>query len=492
MMVCSSTLFITLVLSVAASSSLAFSSITPRLSLSSLSSAVVDEEQHVDRPLLRKFGNRINQRIENSKYGYNWKDSIVVDGYDAYTSKETIPCLNMQCDYNGNSKYNKYDDIASRGEIRKAYTASNSKVEPSKFGRSSGSGCTIIRLRGKDASSVNGLVNFADDFFDGVDNEECNTDINNVGMVRVDDNVHFGFDANVNGKGKMQVLYTKLVPSQNNNDEQPIMLPKEVGELVGIESLSNAHDGMNTLFDIGSQITSAVLGMTDCSTNKLLDDCTASCNDFNHEVEHHSDNVANSYQRLIRYLEPQQNDETVDTPAFWPHVDSTFLTMIPMPKLPGLEVWCPSKKYATSDDMAERGEWVRPIIPFNDASSIPGKDEEDCAYVIVLSGEFLQLLSDGSVPACIHRVIPPKSSSPSASSSSKQKYKPRVSAPLFIRPRRRKDAILNVASDLKNTLSSTTNEVIDDQASATGLYFEKGLMEECDNMHVWEYMRDQR
>ena len=152
MMVCSSTLFITLVLSVAASaSSLAFSSITPRSSLSSLSSAVVDEEQHVDRPLLRQFGNRINKRIENSKYGYNWKDSIVVDGYDAYTSKETIPCLNMQCDYNGNSKYNKYDDIASRGEIRKAYTASSSKVEQSEFGRSSGSGGTIIRLRGKEA-----------------------------------------------------------------------------------------------------------------------------------------------------------------------------------------------------------------------------------------------------------------------------------------------------------------------------------------------------
>ena len=505
---CNKPLIIALAL-LSAGSSLAFSStksITPPrrgLSLSSLSSLAVEEEQQqiigIDRPLLRQFGNRISERVINSKYGYNWKDTnIAVDiGYDAYTSEETIPCLNMQSGGGSNNTKKNDGDIASRREIRNAYTASSSKIEPSEFGRSSGSGCTIIRLRGKDASSVNGLVNFADDFFDGVDNEECNADINNVGMVRVDDNVHFGFDANVNGKGKMQVLYTKLVPSQNDNEEQPLMLPKEVGELVGSKSLSNAHDGMETLFDIGSQITSAVLGMTDCSTNKLLDDCTASRNDFNHEVEHHSDNVANSYQRLIRYLKPQQNDETVDTPAFWPHVDSTFLTMIPMPTLPGLEVWCPSKKYATSDDMAERGEWVRPIIPFDDdyASSIPGKNEEDdddCAYVIVLSGEFLQLLSDGSVPACIHRVIPPKSSSPSASSSSKQKYKPRVSAPLFVRPRRRKDAILNVSSDLKNTLSSTTNEVIDDTASATGLYFEQGLMEECDNMHVWEYMKEQR
>ena len=87
----------------------------------------------IDRPLLRQFGNRISERVINSKYGYNWKDTNIAvdDGYDAYTSKETIPCLNMQCDYNGNSKYNKYDDIASRGEIRKAYTASSSKVEQS-------------------------------------------------------------------------------------------------------------------------------------------------------------------------------------------------------------------------------------------------------------------------------------------------------------------------------------------------------------------------
>ena len=133
----------------------------------------------------------------------------------------------MQSDGGSNNTKKNDGDIASRGEIRKAYTASSSnEIEQSEFGRSSGSGCTIIRLRGKDASSVNGLVNFADDFFDGVDNEECNTDINNVGMVRVDDNVHFGFDANVNEEGKMQVLYTKLVPSQNNNEEQPINVAK--------------------------------------------------------------------------------------------------------------------------------------------------------------------------------------------------------------------------------------------------------------------------
>ena len=57
---------------------------------------------------------------------------------------------------------------SSRNEIRTAYTANESTEM---HGRSSGSGCCIIRLRGEDAASVRGLVDFADDFFEGVDDD---------------------------------------------------------------------------------------------------------------------------------------------------------------------------------------------------------------------------------------------------------------------------------------------------------------------------------
>lgn len=59
-------------------------------------------------------------------------------------------------------------DYSTRHEIRTAYTASESTEM---HGRSSGSGCCIIRLRGEDAASVRGLVDFADDFFEGVDDD---------------------------------------------------------------------------------------------------------------------------------------------------------------------------------------------------------------------------------------------------------------------------------------------------------------------------------
>jgi hypothetical protein len=251
---------------------------------------------------------------------------------------------------------------------------------------------------------------------------------------------------------------------------------------------------MSTLFDIGSQITSAVLGMDSESTNKLLDDCSrvndSSSSSKQQEQQHEmrSENheeiaitMSNSYQRIIRYLKPKQQqqhqssisgateEKEEDDAAFWPHVDSTFLTLIPLPDVAGLEVWCPSSLYSESDNLSERGEWVRPIKPLT-------ADTND-VHVVALAGEFMQLLSNGDVPTCIHRVIAPKPPPPFgfAGSSNAKKYKPRVSAPLFLRPRKGEEAILDVESDLRDS-------------DNPGLYFEEGLLEECDSMRVWDYM----
>ncbi|KAK1739869.1 hypothetical protein QTG54_009628 [Skeletonema marinoi] len=376
-----------------------------------------------DRPLLRQFGRGINERILNSKEGYNY---------------ETIPCLDMQTTSDSDTTNNNVAassslyDVSSQREIREAYMANDNTQQ----------GCCIIRLTGKDATSVRGLVDFADNFFEGVDsgdNESDNDDSNgatsiaarrlkDLGVFRIANNVHAGFDHNVNEEGKMQVLYTKLIPG--DDDEDPLLLPLEVGDLVGTKSLSGAHSGMSTLFDIGSQITSAVLGMDTESTNKLLDDCsrtTAKVEMISDNHEQIADTMSNSYQRIIRYLKPKQDEDAQNDAAFWPH------------------------------------GWKFGVLRHG--------------MLRVMSWRNEGTLSDGQVPTCIHRVIAPKPPSPSAFGfgTSNNKYKPRVSAPLFLRPRRGDEAVLDVESDLRDS-------------DNTGLYFEKGLMEECDEMRVWDYM----
>lgn len=420
------------------------------------------------RPLLRKFGRGIQERIITSEQGHHLKGEI-----GAYSSKETIPRLDMQCSgptttCNQNPYAGDYRSMATRREIREAF--SESQTKPSELhGRSSGSGCVIIRLYGDDATSINNLSKYARRFFDEVDNDKENN-VSNAGVFRIDKYVYAGFDDNVNGEGKMQFLDTRMFSQGERGDSNvATLLPMELENLVGANSMDDAHKGMGTLLDIGTQITSAVLGMNSKSAEKLIDD--GDCTNADKDSTTAGDQVSNSYHRLIRYLKPHSAART----AFDAHVDSSFLTLIPMPDLPGLEIWCPSRSIESDDSNGigdeptrKDGEWVRPSIQNKMSSS-----DNTTAHIIVLAGNFLQLTSDGKVPTCIHRVIPPK---PPPCNTSNTVYRARVSAPLFLRPRRGKRAMLDIANDLASSTHSMTKR---------GLYHEKGLLEECDDMHLW-------
>jgi hypothetical protein len=536
------------------------------------------------RPLLREFGLGINRRVRNSEGGANRAGQC-----GAYTSDEIIPCLDMRCgndtEYSVDRDYDDDDDddeegevagLSSRGAIRRAFAESGSRGSSSRacgggdresssaaaaaaaaaatarHGRSSGSGCTIVRLTGSDASSIRGLMSYATRFFDGVDDDddddddddECNSSgvMRNAGVFRIDDHVYAGYDPDVNGEGKMQFLDTRILPPNNeerSNNVGPILLPLEVGELVGKEILLDAHRGMDILLRIGTQITSAVLGMDSHAAGKLIDDGTragrrtTSRRKKSDEQRYESmmkDDVSNSYHRLIRYVKPPDQSSGGDdgSAAFGAHVDSTFLTLIPMPELPGLEVWCPSRDeedVAAGEGGAKYarrmggGEWVRPTAPLDrrdddDERGEGGGDSTthaSCAYVIVLAGEFLQLTSNGRVPVCIHRVVPSKFPPAATGTESEDgggggggggggdvpKYKPRVSAPMFLRPRRGEGAMLDVGKDLRLVSNSSRNPPSYSTATTTttgdlrcdderkSLYYEKGLIDECDAMHLW-------
>ena len=437
------------------------------------------------RPLLRKFAQGIQRRILDSEDGFHRFGMI-----GSYASDETIPCLEMRTERNGAKEDRQ---VSSRGTIRRAFEESSGSHQEyihddlsRVHGRSSGSGCTIVKLTGEDADAIHGLVEYGDRFFEQVDNEDRNQQIKDVGVFRVANHVFAGYDDNVNDEGKMQFLDTRILPNQRKADEKghnnadPLLLPMEVGDLVGTQSLSNAHKGMNTLFDIGSQITSAVLGMDAQSVNKLIDDGTQGQHQQSQKM---ADSISNSYHRLIRYLEPQQSDS--NDAAFQSHVDAAFLTLIPMPELPGLEVWCPSNEMRDGNESTRRtGEWVRPIKPVVEENALDSNGEEsNCAYVIAMAGGFLQLTSDGQVPTCIHRVIPPTAPDTSNFGFGPKQYKPRISAPLFLRPRRGEDALLDVSADLR--LVEQSHFPSDNTRSSGGLYHEKGLLDECNSMHLW-------
>ena len=583
----------------------------------SLVVSVADQYLHQQRPLLREFGLGIRRRVRTASEegGANRAGQC-----GAYTSGEVIPCLDMRTcggHYGPESpSVDVYDDdddygdeeeevgvvanLSSRGAIRRAFVESSDNRgcggcsrdtggggdresasasadaarRRRRHGRSSGSGCAIVRLTGSDASSVRGLANYAHQFFDAADDGGDDDARHHAGgggcshpstssssgrratrrknallpgVFRIDDHAFAGYDRDVNGEGRMQFLDTRILtlpPNNNDGDEErgsndndnndvdhrhrPILLPLEVGELVGEESLADALRGMDVLLGIGTQITSAVLGMDHRAAGKLIDDgtrdassrrTTTSTSSSRREKKDDgrrrcessmkADDVSNSYHRLIRYVEPPpdrsgsgggDDDDDGGGAAFGAHVDSTFLTLIPMPELPGLEVWCPSRDEGEEDDVAcaggeeggaaknattrrGGGEWVRPTVPLDrrdddyegGGNGTTTHHASSCAYVIVLAGEFLQLTSNGRVPVCIHRVVVPPPELPAAAVTGTEsgdggcgggegggggggedvpKYKPRVSAPMFLRPRRGEGALLDVGRDLRLVAAS--------------------------------------
>lgn len=418
---------------------------------------VADVHTDTERPLLQHFGKQLQNRIVNSRAGVH---RFGMEG--AYTSDETFPCLDMQC--SGGLDNDDDDSFSSRKEIRDAFNESSGANSNSNndrlHGKSSGSGCCIIRLSGDDASSIRGLVDYANDFFEKVDNDDTRkgSSVKDVGVFKIDQFLYAGFDQNVNNEGLMQFVDTRILPrsddsrTRNSVNNEDILIPMEVGELVGKESLRSAHKGIATLMDVGYQITSAVLEMHSKSADKLIDDGTT----LNKESESTAmgKDVSNSYHRLIRYINSGPSTDE-DTAAFRSHIDSSFLTLIPMPKVPGLEIWCPCLRNGANGD----GEWVRPIKP-DSIHDEEDTDTDDSVYIIAMAGEFLQLLSNGKTPTCIHRVLPAKPG--------------RISAPLFLRPRRGEDALLDVDLDLNVR-----------ESDKDGLYFEPGLLDECHDMHLW-------
>lgn len=107
---------------------------------------------------------------------------------------------------------------------------------------------------------------------------------------------------------------------------------------------------------------------------------------------------------------------------FQAHTDGTWFTVIPVAEVSGLEVFVPAAATSSSSSAAATtrsplrsggaaGAWVSP-----EAQGVAGVD------VAVLSGEFLQLLSDGLFSAALHRVVRPAAG-----------LKGRLSAPLLLR-----------------------------------------------------------
>ena len=98
------------------------------------------------------------------------------------------------------------------------------------------------------------------------------------------------------------------------------------------------------------------------------------------------------------------------------HTDWTFTTCIPLSAIPGLQLWKPHSQ-----------EWIVPEQLFSNDSNNDNTKRDRTNYVVVMTGKWIELLTQQKLSSCVHRVVT-RPSSPDS--------KPRLSAPFFCRTRR--------------------------------------------------------
>ena len=251
--------------------------------------------------------------------------------------------------------------------------------------------------------------------------------------------------------GDLQVLETRLQRGSEAEPSRRVLLPSEAVPLLG----PDGPDALRKVFDMVTAIGKEVVRIAVAAStleagalddraqafeaarrlaNELLDDgkpLAVAASSADDSIRHSEGTVSMSPHRLCRYANQKSPDTAnlKDTTAkkqntreiFGAHTDSTFLTIVPVASVPGLEVYDEDVEQWYRPELTARQHWLQHY--HDDASTIPWH----CRYVILMPGELLQLATRDEIPAAVHRVVATSSSSSSSS--------PRLSAPILLRAR---------------------------------------------------------
>lgn len=150
--------------------------------------------------------------------------------------------------------------------------------------------------------------------------------------------------------------------------------------------------------------------------------------------------ICMSPHRLCRYSNNQQNkapnneeeeEENLSREVFGAHVDSTWVTIVPVAAVSGLEVFDETEELWYRPELAARKYWEaeqtkQGLDSTSMVETLPGEASGlpwHSRYVVLMPGELLQVASRNEVPAAVHRVVATKDC-PS-----------RLSAPILLRCR---------------------------------------------------------
>lgn len=252
-------------------------------------------------------------------------------------------------------------------------------------------GFCLVKLEDIEASILDGMWGCMDALFDG---NNMNTDSNQfrrqtLTTGNVDEQCHHS---------GYEFVQTTLLGNQ--------VRPRSLVDLVGESGADQAKKVYQLLSQMAKAFSSVVYaGASDVSPKEASDLISSLVDD-----EHQS--FSGSYHRMCRYLRVKGDGWGESMRS---HVDWTLSTPIPVSNVAGLEIFHP-----------QTSEWIRPELTSRQLFERDGAVHEgrwNSAYVVVMTGAWLEILTNGEIESTIHRVV------------SDAKAESRKSAPFFMRPR---------------------------------------------------------
>lgn len=246
--------------------------------------------------------------------------------------------------------------------------------------------------------------------------------------------------------GAMLFLETRLLRKQNDEE----LLPKEVATIIGYDGVECIKSAQRVLIDVGREVarvavasclieeakkgddkekeltpslSGIALGMDSplapnneekafasatLIIDSLMDHGRSTGEELASEVVKADAEISSSPHRLCRYEDNGKNPSASATEVFGAHTDTTFVTVIPVAAVSGLEIFDNAAGAWIRPELMARRHWENERMEQNKIpSAIVGENGQPwhARYVVCMPGELLELVTQRQILTAVHRVV---------------------------------------------------------------------------------------
>lgn len=296
------------------------------------------------------------------------------------------------------------------------------------------------------AKQLSRMWKTAEDFFQRVEDDSVANKLPGMTTVLETGSKHAKVGFAVYDSGSLKFMETRM------DRRTGLLLPKEASEILGEEGVASIQAAFKTLAEVGKDVVRMVTAASSVEhgafggnksdeasqlakaskaaalmADELVDDGAPL--PIATDVVHNEGSIAMSPHRLCRYVEANTNSTIDAREVFGAHVDSSFVTIVPVASISGLEVYDEEAEKWYRPELKALAHWEEQPLQGKDLLTLV-EDTEDgspipwhCRYVAIMPGEHLQVATRDEVPAAVHRVVAAKGG------------QARLSAPILLRGR---------------------------------------------------------